>query len=218
MHIFLDESGDLGFDLELHNTSKFFTITLLACEDNHSLHTIKIAVERTIKNKIFPKIKNNNRAYHELKGTDSNHSTKLYFLKHANKANTWCIYTMILDKKSIFRKLPQPINTHKIYNAIANHLLQQVNFSHAKTINLFIDKSKNRAGMDELNTLLEASLSTILPNNILLNIKHICSHKSYGVQAVDIFCWGIFRRYERNDDEWYKEVSKKIVYEQRFTI
>ena len=57
----------------------------------------------------------------------------------------------------------------------------------------------------------------MLPLNVPLNIRHMCSHQSYGIQAVDLFCWGIFRRYERGDEEWYRKFSDKIVYEQRFT-
>ena len=64
MHIFLDESGDLGFDFTSRKPSKFFTITLLVCKDKHSLDTIEIAVYRTIKNKLIPKAKSTDRNPH----------------------------------------------------------------------------------------------------------------------------------------------------------
>lgn len=31
------------------------------------------------------------------------------------------------------------------------------------------------------------------------NIEHLVSAKTAGLQAVDMFCWGIFRKYERQD-------------------
>ena len=33
MFIFLDESGDLGFDFDKAKTSRYFVITLLVCND-----------------------------------------------------------------------------------------------------------------------------------------------------------------------------------------
>ncbi len=33
------------------------------------------------------------------------------------------------------------------------------------------------------------------------------------VQAVDLFAWGIFRKYERQDTAWYEVFKEKIVSE-----
>jgi hypothetical protein len=40
MYIFLDESGDLGFDFTKRKTSKFFVMTLLVSENLHSVTTL----------------------------------------------------------------------------------------------------------------------------------------------------------------------------------
>lgn len=49
LHIFLDESGDLGFDLSKSGTSRYFVITLLVCEDLQTQNGIISAVKRTLK-------------------------------------------------------------------------------------------------------------------------------------------------------------------------
>lgn len=212
MHIYLDESGDLGFEFGDRNPSSHFIITLLVCDNQESAKAVKKSVEKTIKNKMNTK----NHNTHELKGTGANLGIKTYFFKNAAKNNSWKIYSIILDKKILLNKLTGPIDKHRIYNVLANHLLKQVDFSFASTINLFVDWSKNRDGINEFDDMLRVTMDTILPLNVPFNISHIRSHESYGIQAVDLFCWGIYRKYVHRDEEWYDIFHCKIVYEQRF--
>jgi hypothetical protein len=214
MYIYLDESGDLGFDFIDKNPSSHFIITLLVCDNQDAAKIIKKAAERTIKNKIHGK--NKHHHINELKGTGTTFDVKSYFFKNANKNNSWKIYSIILDKKAVLNKLSHPINKHRVYNVLANHLLKQVDFSGASVINLLIDQSKNRDGINEFDDMLKVNLDTILPLNVPFNISHIRSHQSYGIQAVDLFCWGLFRKYVHCDEEWYGLFKSKVVYEQRF--
>ncbi len=39
--------------------------------------------------------------------------------------------------------------------------------------------------------------------SIPLTIEHVDSQQSLGIQAVDLFSWGIYRKYEHNDTKWY---------------
>lgn len=215
MYLYLDESGDLGFDFTNKKPSKFFIITLLICDDKQSNQLIKKAVERTLKNKVYAKSKY--RKHNELKGIATKISIKTYFFSNAIKNDSWRIYSIVLDKQIVARKF-NTVDKHRMYNVVANHLLKQVNFSEAATVNLFVDRSKGRDGIDEFDDLLKVSLDTILPLNVPLNITHVSSHKNYNIQAVDLFCWGIFRKYEFQDGEWYNIFKDKVVYEQRFLL
>lgn len=127
MFIYLDESGDLGFDFETKNPSSHFVMTLLVCNNQETAIIIKKAVERTRKNKLYGKKKYKNCS--ELKGSGTSLDIKTYFYRNAISSTSWSIYTIVLDKKIVLGKLPQPIDTHRIYNVLANHLLKQVNFS-----------------------------------------------------------------------------------------
>lgn len=49
---------------------------------------------------------------------------------------------------------------------------------------------------------LTRQLQAFLAPHIPLNIYHSPSEASAGVQAADLLCWGIFRKYERSDEEW----------------
>ena len=51
-YLYLDESGDLGFDFKFKNPSKFFTICILAFNQRDSFKTIGKAVKKTLYRKL----------------------------------------------------------------------------------------------------------------------------------------------------------------------
>lgn len=96
MYIFLDESGDLGFDFAKAKTSRYFVISLLVCQDKEAQDGFRRAVERTLKNKLNHK-KNSSRRIAELKGTGTTFAIKQYFFRQL-PANGWRIYSVTLNK------------------------------------------------------------------------------------------------------------------------
>jgi len=56
-YLYLDESGDLGFDFINKKPSKFFTITILALSSYKSNRQLIKAVKTTIRRKLNPKSK-----------------------------------------------------------------------------------------------------------------------------------------------------------------
>jgi hypothetical protein len=57
MFIYLDESGDLGFNFNKQKTTKKFVITLLVCNSEAARKEFSKAVRRTLKNKLNRKKK-----------------------------------------------------------------------------------------------------------------------------------------------------------------
>ncbi|MGC8660075.1 MAG: hypothetical protein ACP5U1_13480 [Desulfomonilaceae bacterium] len=53
MFIFLDESGDLGFDFNNLNTTKKFVITILVCDNRAVVNQFSRAVLRAKKSKLL---------------------------------------------------------------------------------------------------------------------------------------------------------------------
>jgi hypothetical protein len=56
-------------------------------------------------------------------------------------------------------------------------------------------------------------LKAHLSSRICLDIKHDSSQENRALQAVDLFCWGIYRKYERKDEEWYAIFKQTIMFE-----
>jgi hypothetical protein len=49
-----------------------------------------------------------------------------------------------------------------------------------------------------------------------LDIYHYSSHENYGLQAVDLFGWGFFRKYEKKDCQWLECFKEKIAFDELY--
>lgn len=78
---------------------------------------------------------------------------------------------------------------------------------------LVVDRCKNREEIRDFNSYVENQLDSLLPLDVPLNIYHEISQANPGLQAVDMFCWGIFRKYECGDVAWYEYYAEKIRFE-----
>lgn len=215
MIIFLDESGDLGFDFDKPKTSRKFVIALLVCEGYHATDNIRKAVRRTLKNKLN-RNKNNKRMIHELKGTNTKLAIKKYFFRQL-ASEGWQVYTVILNKLRVNEDLQQPRAKKKLYNFLARFIIEKIDLSNARTaVTLIIDRSKNKEEVKDFNRYVENQLEALLPLNVPLHIYHERSHENVGLQAVDLFCWGIFRKYEKGERDWYDTYSRSIVFETEY--
>jgi len=206
----LDESGDLGFDLVNKRSSKYFTICILLIKDSESKRKISKNIERTLRKKINPKNKRN-RIVQELKGTSTKIEIKKYFFKKIKDLEFY-IYSITLNKIRVYDYLVK--DKSRIYNWIVRLLLDNVDFTEVKNrIYMIIDKSKSRPQILEFNEYIYRQLMTKVDSKIPLEIKHKNSCSDNGLSAVDLFSWGIFRKYERKDLEWYNIFKEKIVFD-----
>lgn len=211
MNIFLDESGDLGFDFLKKGTSKFFVICLLILPTPQDLQTLSKALNRTIKNKLN-KGKISKNPAKEIKGSKTVLSVKQYFYRQT-KGTTFFIYALILNKRRVYENLRD--KQEVLYNYVARVLIQNCPFSEAnEKIILTLDKRKSSTEISHFNSYIFTQLRNSLPGNIPFQIFHHQSSQNKGLQAVDLFAWGIFRKYEKRDVKWYDEFRKKIKFEE----
>ena len=209
-YLYLDESGDLGFDLVNKNSSKFFTVCILLINSEENKKKIIKSVSRTLHKKLNPKNKRN-RIVQELKGTSTTIEVKKYFYKKIIDLD-FHIYSITLNKIRVYDNLVK--NKSRVYNWIVRLLLDNVDFSEVKDrIYLIIDKSKNKPQIVEFNEYIYRQLMAKIDPKIPLEIKHKRSCSDYGLNVVDLFSWGIFRKHERKDREWYNIFKEKIKFD-----
>jgi hypothetical protein len=207
LYIFLDESGDLGLELSKPGTSQHFVITLLLTAMQGVRRGIEKAIERTIRNKIR-KGKKGKITTLELKGTNTSLEVKQYFYRQVSELD-FTLYTVILPKQHI--NASWVTEQEQLYNDIAGRILEQLPLETAMDrVMLMLDKRKSQADQRDLNHYLSLRLHERLPRNIPLEIFPVTSDESRGIQAVDLFCWGIYRKYEVNDLTWYRAFNSKI--------
>ena len=215
MIIYLDESGDLGFDFTKAKTTKKFVITLLVCNKQTSQKHFKKDVRRTLEHRINRKKKQDCRIQ-ELKGAKTSIEIKKYFFKQL-KIDDWSLYTVVLNKKRVEKHLRTKTSKSKLYNFLARFLIEKLPLRTTFTnVKLVVDRSKNRDEIKDFNQYVQHQIEALLPLNTSFTPEHLNSHENAGLQAVDLFCWGIFRKYEIGDCDWYRTYSSKIRYETEY--
>ncbi len=211
MFIFLDESGDLGFDFQNKKSSRYFAITLLVCHSVSDLFSFKSAVKKTLREKFnFSKTK---CPVLELKGSGTHISIKKYFYDQLGKLSgkNWNIYTIVLDKALLLNSLHEAPEAHRLYNLLSKEILGSIDYSMIENnVHLVVDKCKGSKERNIFDNYLKMHLESALPLNKKFNISHENSHENPALQAVDLFCHGIMRKYGDMDLTWYSEFSDRI--------
>lgn len=215
MYIFLDESGCLGFDFNKKATSKYFIVTLLVIKSEDVRKQFKKAVIKTNRNKVIKSRKlKNQKDYLELKGTNTIIDVKKYFWKQI-KDQEFEKYSLIVDKNTVHERLRK--NRDRFYNYLSRLIIEKVKFKGVNSItNIIIDRSKSRKEVVEFNKYLLIQLSYNTSRTSRFNLEHVHSADNKWLQAVDLFCWGIHRKYEYEDIEWYNVFKDKIKYEELY--
>lgn len=213
-YLYLDESGDLGFDFVNKKPSKFFTITILALSSQGANRQLLKAVKTVMRRKINYS-KSKKRQAEELKGTGTTFEIKKYFFDKLKDVK-FGIYSITLNKKMVYKRLTE--NKPKVYNYIARRVLDQIPFekNDGSRVELIIDKSMAKIEIVEFNKYIRSQLEGRLSVNTPLDIYHWLSHNSNGIQAADLFCWGIFQKYERQDHKWFDIFKEKVKFDEQF--
>jgi len=204
LYLYLDESGDLGFDFVNKKPSNFFTVTILALMGSAANRSLINSVKNTIKRKL-----NKKSDMMELKGSKTSLGVLKYFYSQC-KGIEFDIYSLTLNKKRLYAHLTK--DKERVYNYVVRLAMDKIPLEAAHSrIYLVVDKSKARPEIAEFNSYIMRELKGRIDPKIPVDIYHYLSHESLGLQAVDIFCWGIFRKYEKRDMEWFNVFWKEKV-------
>ncbi|MDP2586743.1 MAG: DUF3800 domain-containing protein [Candidatus Komeilibacteria bacterium] len=213
-YLYLDESGDLGFDFVNKKPSKFFTVTILALSNQSANRQLNKAVKVTLRRKLN-RPKHQKRLVQELKGTGTTLEVKKYFYQKVKNIK-FGVYSVTLNKKKVFERLTK--EKARVYNYIARKVLDQIPFekNNNDRVELILDRSMAKPEIAEFNSYIRRQLEGRLSPQIPLDIYHWLSHENFGLQAADLFCWGIFQKYERQGRAWYDIFAEKIRLDEPF--
>lgn len=210
-YLYLDESGDLGFDFVNKKPSRFFTVCILATSQRESFLKIRQAVRKTIRRKLNKPKRNK---IQELKGTNTTLAVKRYFYQQIEDV-TFGLYSMTLNKRRVYERLTY--EKDRVYNFIARKVLDQIPFEKASSrVQVVIDKSKSKPEIVEFNNYIFQQLEARLDPKVSMNIDHLISHQDAVLQATDLFTWGVFQKYERKNEEWYQVFKKKALFDELY--
>jgi len=204
-YIFLDESGDLGFDFKKKKTTKYFVITVLFARN-------KRPIEKCVKN-VHRGLRKKYKKIGILHAYIEEPVIKRRFLKLLSEKDC-VIMTIYLNKKRVYTKLQEEKSV--LYNYVANILLDRIYSKKLIPINKKVELIASRR---ETNKFLNQNFKNYLNNQITnrhkINVEVVIKtpYEEKSLQAVDFASWAIFRKYEYGDDSYYNLIKNKIVEE-----
>jgi len=206
MHIYLDESGDLGFDFSKKGTSKNFLITVLLTRESKKIaNCIKHLKEDALQKKYkkIPEIKFNN-------------SPEVFRKRIIHKLSQQEIFILVfcLNKRKIVSKLHD--KKDKVYNYITGLLFDKILNATNPNEELIMTVDKVKVGkiqIEDFNFYLGLKLFLAGQSNRKLVVNHVDSQKDRCIQAVDFISGSIFRKYEFRNLNFYNLIKSKIISE-----
>lgn len=204
-YIFLDESGDLGFNFSKSKTSKYFIITLLFLSR-------KDGIEKIVK-KIFKSFTPKERKYHggTLHAFREKHKTRTKLLTMLCEKDV-SIVSLYLNKNKVYAKLRE--SKHELYNYVTNIVLDRICTKKLipKNEPIYLIASRR-----ETNKFLNNNFKNYLQkqaegnHRLKIEIEIRTPHSEKCLQVADMVCWAIFRSREHNDDTYRDLIKEKIV-------
>lgn len=206
-YIFLDESGDLGFDWNKSKTSKYFIITALFTTKKTNLDKIVKKVFKSFSKKELKRHKSILHSYNELP------KTRIKLLQMLSLEDI-SVITICLNKKKVYVDLKNA--KHILYNYVANILLDRI---FTKKLIPLTAKIELIASRRETNRFLNLNFKSYLEqeakqkHQLNLKVETKQPHEEKSLQIVDFICWAIFRKYEHSDMSYVDIIKSKIVQE-----
>lgn len=206
-YIFMDESGDLGFDSTKSKTSKYFVITFLFTQEKKPLEKV---IKKVFSSFSKTELKHHSGTLHCYKEKPATRQKVLQSLA----AKDVSVITILLNKSKVYTRLHD--EKHFLYNYVTNILLDRIC---TKKIIPLDGPVRLVAAKRETNRFLNENFKDYLcvqardnhKVQLEVDICHPSGEKS--LQLVDFACWAVFRKYEHGDDTYYALIKEKIAEE-----
>ena len=204
-YIFMDESGDLGFDFDKKGTSRHFVISFLFAR-------LKRPVEKCVR-KVHTGLRKKHKSVGVLHAYKEKPATRIRMLKCIAARDVYVV-CIILNKRKVYTKLQE--EKIVLYNYVTNILLDRIFTKKLITakgqINLIASKRETNKFLNtNFTDYLEKQATSNHGIELIVKVKTPAEDKA--LQATDFISWAIFRKYEQSDIDYYN-VIKSIVVEE----
>lgn len=205
LHVFVDESGDLGFNFEKGATEYMVIGFAFFPNENY-----KIGIDN-IKSAIESKSRTHIR---EIKFSASSSSVRRALLGQLVAVNGKFGYVFI-NKHRVYDYLQKHPSNNYLYNKLIYYLIENlIQEEQIKDhITVYIDeRSKNKEIKKSISRYLQDQINPILsPYSLYVRFER--SHNSRGIQCVDSICGSVYRMVAKNDAQYYEIIKNNFVVE-----
>lgn len=206
-YIYLDESGDLGFDFTKKKTSSYFVVTFLFVDNPRPVGKI---IQKTFGSFTKKQVKAHGGTLHAYKESPKTRQRILTSLNHKDIA----ILSIYLNKRKVYTKLQD--EKQVLYNYITNILLDRIMTRKLVPLDKRIElvasrRDTNKFLNDNFKSYLEDQVSRNHKLDIHVSIK--TPHEEKCLQIVDMASWTLFRKREHGDESYYNLIKSKVIEE-----
>ena len=208
MHVFVDESGDLGFSKA---STKYFMVAYVECAEPMKLRTeLRRLLKRLHEKKRYSMSRN------ELKFSRMDDYCRKSVLAKIAECNV-SIGAVVMEKarvKAKLRKDPRVLYNWCVVHNIMLSLLPQI--TSGNKIQITFDKSLPIWRITEFNSYVTNKASYLqfekgnsLPSNCI-SLDHTASEREFGLQAADAIAGAYFQKHEKQNDEYVRIIEQKV--------
>lgn len=210
MYIFIDESGDLGFNFDSkkkQGPSRFFVLIAAKVTQPKQIY-------RVMKRARQRKLKKEYKKKPELKFSNTGPEIRRRILEDLARCEIE-LYYVIIDKK----KVKPELHDQKVilYSYLLKILFEKC-FKYAPAdskINIIFDRVFTQTQQEALKIYLLTQNKAMLGIQSKLNITHDNSQNDPGLQATDFLVGAMAQKYERGNPDYINIVKRKVEVEKK---
>ena len=202
MYIYLDESGDLGFNKQ---SSKHYVIAVLATQHPKTIENALKRYRTNLKKASSKKY----RKLGEFKFNKAPDNVKINILNIISSKNVKLGYVHV-EKERVYPKLQEKRN--EFYAYMCRILLDKFLIETPDPkIDLIVDRQFAKKHRENFDNYLDWKITELLDGLKELNITHRDSYQDPCLQAVDFVCGAIYRCYNRDDPKYFEMIKNNCI-------
>lgn len=196
MHIFIDESGDLGSG---KGASRFFILTALVVPEKKSVDRVVKSLRRSLRKK--------HRNISEFHAYHIHSSLRVKLLEKIAGVSKLSVAFIAYRKNKILNARQQ----EALYAQLSEELLSAVcrEMSLSGSVNVIFDSRYGESFSKRFVNVNVRRLEDNFKIDFLVSFESSDSNK--GLQAVDFVSWSVFRYFEQSEEKYFAQIKDKVV-------
>ena len=205
--IFVDETGDLGFDFTKAGTSGYFLIAFLITDDPKTVQSEIKKIFRSMSKAERKHARGVLHAYYEKK------DTRIRLLRKLSEKDIK-IALMVFNKKKAL--ITEDVNV--IYNSMVTSLINRLYIDGHIEVDeeIYLTASQSNTNKRLNEQFKTVVLSESKPTSLKVEIKKPYDEKA--LQAVDFIAWSFGNKYETSESSYADIVKDKLIGEYSYYL